>query len=72
LGYNVGDIRKQLNKRGTENMAEGKIFVGREAELEQFKKALEDPRGQAILVIGRKVMVKDLIIGLNQERNQWQ
>ena len=30
-----------------------KIFVGRKAELEQFKKILEDPKGQTIVAIGQ-------------------
>lgn len=34
-------------------MTEGKIFVGRKVELEQFKKVLGDPKGQAILVVGQ-------------------
>ena len=33
-----------------------KIFVGRKAELEQFKKVLEDPQGQAASVIGQSDM----------------
>ena len=37
-------------------MSEKKIFVGRKAELEQFKKVLEDPQGQAILVVGHRGM----------------
>lgn len=39
-------------------MAEKKIFVGRKAELEQFTKALEDKKGQAILVAGQAGMGK--------------
>jgi hypothetical protein len=35
-------------------MATVQIFVGRKAELEQFKKVLEDPQGQANL-IGRQI-----------------
>ena len=34
-------------------MAEGKIFVGRKAELEQFKEVLNNPKGQAVLVVGQ-------------------
>jgi len=30
-----------------------KIFVGRKAELEQFKEVLKNPKGQAVLVIGQ-------------------
>ena len=43
-------------------MSGGKIFVGRKAELEQFKKVLEDPRGQAILVVGHRGMEKIRLI----------
>jgi len=39
-------------------MAADRIFVGRQAELEQFKKVLEDARGQAVLVVGQAVMEK--------------
>jgi hypothetical protein len=35
-------------------MAEERIFVGRKAELEQFRKVLEDPQGQAILAVGQR------------------
>jgi hypothetical protein len=35
-------------------MAAERIFVGRKAELEQFKKVLEYPQGQAILVVGQR------------------
>lgn len=34
-------------------MAEKKIFVGRKTELKQFAKVLEDPRGQAVVVVGQ-------------------
>ena len=34
-------------------MAEGKIFVGRKAELEQFKEVLNNSKGQAVLVFGQ-------------------
>ncbi len=43
-------------------MSGGKIFVGRKAELEQFKKVLEDPQGQAILVVGHRGMGKTWLI----------
>jgi hypothetical protein len=36
-------------------MAEERIFVGRKDELEQFGKVLEDPKGQAVLVVGDAV-----------------
>jgi tetratricopeptide (TPR) repeat protein len=39
-----------------------KIFVGRKAELEQFKKVLEDPQGQAVLVVGHRGMGKTWLI----------
>ena len=42
-------------------MSGDKIFVGRKAELEQFKKVLEDPRGQAILVVGQAGMGKSML-----------
>lgn len=29
-----------------------RIFVGREAELERFGEVLDDPRGQAVVVVG--------------------
>ena len=43
-------------------MIADKIFVGRKAELEQFKKVLEDPRGQAVLVVGHRGMGKTWLI----------
>ena len=43
-------------------MAEGKIFVGREAEIGQFTNALEEPRGQAIVVVGQAGMGKTWLI----------
>ena len=43
-------------------MSGGKIFVGRKAELEQFKKVLEDPCGQAILVVGHRGMGKSWLV----------
>ena len=39
-------------------MAEGTIFVGRKAELEQFKEILKNPKGQAVLVVGQVGMGK--------------
>jgi len=47
-----------------------KIFVGRKAELEQFKKVLEDPQGQAILVIGHRGMGKTWLINKMAELAQ--
>ena len=43
-------------------MAEGKIFVGRKAELEQFKEVLKNSKGQAVLVVGQAGMGKKSII----------
>jgi len=43
-------------------MAEGKIFVGRETELEQFKEVLEDPKGQAVSVVGHAGMGKTWLV----------
>ena len=43
-------------------MAEGKIFVGRKAELEQFKEVLKNPKGQAVLVIGQVGMGKTWLV----------
>jgi KaiC/GvpD/RAD55 family RecA-like ATPase len=43
-------------------MAEGKIFVGRKAELEQFKEVLKDPKGQAVLVVGQVGMGKTWLV----------
>ena len=37
-------------------MAEEKIFVGRKAELEQFKEVLKNPKGQAVLVVSQPGM----------------
>jgi len=34
-------------------MSAEKIFVGRKAELEQFKEVLQNPKGQAVLVVGQ-------------------
>ena len=43
-------------------MAEGKIFVGRKAELEQFKEILKNPKGQAVLVVGQVGMGKTWLV----------
>jgi tetratricopeptide (TPR) repeat protein/energy-coupling factor transporter ATP-binding protein EcfA2 len=43
-------------------MAADRIFVGRQKELEQFKKALKDPRGQAVLVVGQTGMGKTWLV----------
>ncbi len=43
-------------------MSVNKIFVGRDAELKQFKKVLEDKQGQAILVVGQAGMGKTWLI----------
>ena len=39
-----------------------KIFVGRKAELEQFKEVLKDPKGQAVLVVGQAGMGKTWLV----------
>ena len=43
-------------------MGSERIFVGREAELERFGEVLEDPRGQAILVVGQAGMGKTWLV----------
>jgi energy-coupling factor transporter ATP-binding protein EcfA2 len=43
-------------------MDAGKIFVGRKAELEQFKEILKDPKGQAVLVVGQAGMGKTWLV----------
>ncbi|MCX5633332.1 MAG: tetratricopeptide repeat protein [Phycisphaerae bacterium] len=43
-------------------MNEKLIFVGRQEELEQFKKILQDPQGQAVLVIGQTGMGKTFLV----------
>ncbi len=43
-------------------MAEGIIFVGRKAELEQFKEVLKNPKGQAVLVVGQAGMGKTWLV----------
>jgi len=43
-------------------MSEKPIFVGRKEELEQFKKVLQDPQGQAILVVGQAGMGKTFLL----------
>jgi len=43
-------------------MSEQKIFVGRRDELEKFGKVLEDPKGQAVLVVGQAGMGKTWLI----------
>ena len=43
-------------------MDENKIFVGRKDELKQFAKVLENPEGQAVLVVGQAGMGKTWLI----------
>jgi tetratricopeptide (TPR) repeat protein len=43
-------------------MDEQRIFVGRQAELDRFREILEDPRGQAIVVVGQTGMGKTWLI----------
>lgn len=38
------------------------IFVGRKTELEEFRKVIEDPRGQAIIVTGNRGMGKTWLV----------
>jgi len=43
-------------------MAKSEIFVGRQEELKEFTKTLEDPRGQAIVVVGNRGMGKTWLV----------
>jgi len=43
-------------------MAEERIFVGRKKELEQFGKVLEEPKGQAVIVVGQAGMGKTWLV----------
>lgn len=43
-------------------MSSDKIFVGRKDELEQFKKVLAEPQGQAVLVVGQAGMGKSMLL----------
>jgi hypothetical protein len=43
-------------------MVNSDIFVGRKEELKEFTKALEDPRGQAIIVVGNRGMGKTWLV----------
>ena len=43
-------------------MVNSEIFVGRKEELNEFTKALEDPRGQAIIVVGNRGMGKTWLV----------
>ncbi len=43
-------------------MGEQRIFVGRQAELDRFREILEDPRGQAVVVVGQAGMGKTWLI----------
>lgn len=43
-------------------MVAEKMFVGRKDELEKFKKVFEEPRGQAVLVVGQMGMGKTWLI----------
>lgn len=52
-------------------MAEEKIFVGRKAELEEFKKVLAEPGGQAVLVVGQAGMGKTWLINKMAEAKFW-
>jgi energy-coupling factor transporter ATP-binding protein EcfA2 len=48
-------------------MSAGKIFVGRKAELEQFKEVIKDPKGQAVLVVGQMGMGKTWLVNKMSE-----
>jgi len=43
-------------------MAENRVFVGREAQLKQFKEVLHNPKGKAVLVVGQAGMGKSSLI----------
>jgi tetratricopeptide (TPR) repeat protein len=43
-------------------MAKSEIFVGRKEELKEFTRVLEEPRGQAIIVVGNRGMGKTWIV----------
>ncbi len=43
-------------------MAKSEIFVGRKEELKEFAKVLEDPRGQAVIVVGNRGMGKTWLV----------
>ena len=43
-------------------MSADKIFVGRKAELEQFKEVLKNPKGEAVLVVGQAGMGKSWLV----------
>jgi tetratricopeptide (TPR) repeat protein len=43
-------------------MGDKRIFVGRESELDEFGKVLEDPQGQAVLVVGQAGMGKSVLV----------
>jgi len=49
-------------------MDEQRIFVGRKAELDRFKQVLEDPCGQAIVVVGPPGMGKSWLIDRMTQR----
>jgi len=51
-------------------MAEEKIFVGRKAELEEFKKVLAEPGGQAVLVVGQAGMGKTWLVNKMAEATE--
>ena len=61
---------KQIQFDRNRDMIVDKIFVGRKAELEQFKKVLEDPKGQAVLVVGHRGMGKTWLINKMAELAQ--
>ena len=50
-------------------MAEGKIFVGRKAEIEQFKEVLKNPKRQAVLFSNRRGCEIGVLIGRSRYVN---
>jgi hypothetical protein len=52
----VGRAKNERSRFEDLGMAEKRIFVGRKDELEKFRKVLEDPKGQAVLVVGHAGM----------------
>ncbi len=51
-------------------MDAGKIFVGRKAELEQFKEVLKNPKGQAVLVVGKAGLGKTWLVNEMARRSE--
>ncbi|MCJ7728633.1 MAG: tetratricopeptide repeat protein [Sedimentisphaerales bacterium] len=49
-------------------MAKSEIFVGRKEELEEFMRVLENPQGQAIIVVGNRGMGKTWLVNRMAKR----